>query len=51
MKPTVDKRYTIEASKNMVVWMKTADPFTAKEEFIAVKFDVDEFGQFFCVIE
>ena len=51
MKLTVGKRYTIEASKNMVVWVQTGDLFTAEEQFIAVKLDVDEFGQFFRVIE
>ena len=50
MKSTVDKRYTIEASKNMV-GIQTGGLFAAEEEFIVVKFDVDEFGQFFCVIE
>ena len=51
MKLTVGKRYTIEASKNMVDWVQTGDLFTAEEQFIAVKFDVDEFGQFFRGIE
>ena len=51
MKLTEGKRYTIEASKNMVDWVQTGDLFTAEEQFIAVKFDVDEFGQFFRVIE
>jgi len=31
--------------------VQTGDLFTAEEQFIAVKFDVDEFGQFFRVIE
>ena len=51
MKLTVGKRYTIEASKNMVDWVQAGDLFTAEEQFKAVKFDVDDFGQFYRVIE
>lgn len=51
MKLTVGKRYTIESSKNTVDWFQTGALFTAEEEFIAVKFDVDDFGQFYRVIE
>ena len=51
MKLTVGKRYTIEASKNMVDWVQAGDLFTAEEQFKAMKFDVDDFGQFYRVIE
>jgi hypothetical protein len=51
MKLTVGKRYTIEASKNMVDWVQAGDIFTAEEQFKAMKFDVDDFGQFYRVIE
>ena len=51
MKLIEGKRYTIESSKNMVDWMQTEPLFVAEEQFMAVKFDVDEFGQFFRVIE
>ena len=51
MKLTEGKRYTIESSKNMVDWTQTGPLFVAEEQFMAVKFDVDEFGQFFRVIE
>ena len=38
MKLTVGKRYTIEASKNMVDWVQAGDIFTAEEQFKAMKF-------------
>ena len=40
MKLTVGKRYTIEASKNMVDWVQAGELFTAEEQFKAMKFDV-----------
>ena len=51
MKLTVGKRYAIEASKNMVDWVQAGDIFTAEEQFKAMKFDADDFGQFYRVIE
>ena len=48
---TVGKRYTIEASTNLADWVEASELFTAEEQFMALKFDVDEVGQFFRVVE
>ncbi len=48
---TVGKRYTIEASTNLADWVEVSELFTAEEQFMALKFDVDEVGQFFRVVE
>ena len=51
MKVTVGRRYTVEASKNMSDWVQVSELFTAQEQFEAMRFDVDEVGQFFRVVE
>ena len=48
---TVGKSYTIEASTNLADWVEASELFTAEEQFMALKFDVDEVGQFFRVVE
>jgi hypothetical protein len=47
----VGKRYTIESSQNFVDWQQTGPLFVAEEEFVSFKFNTDEYGNYFRVVE
>ncbi|MDC0266664.1 hypothetical protein OAK83_01630 [bacterium] len=47
----VGKRYTIESSQNFVDWQQTGPLFVAEEEFVSFKFDTDEYGNYYRVVE